>query len=249
MNIGTTEAAARWDRFADEYARNHGEMGDLHKEALLNPALFSLIGDVSRKKLLDAGCGEGYLSRLLARQGALVTGVDYSPRMLEHAKSRTPNELVIGYQHGNLEELDFLENDQFQLVVSNMVIQDLADYEKAFQEVYRVLEKDGYFIFSILHPCFVTPNSGWVKTEEGAKLYWKTDRYFYEGAYEQRIGEEEKMILFHRTLTSYINALVQTGFLIEEVVEPKPSEEVLMKYPSFGEDLRCADFLVFKVKK
>ncbi len=40
------------------------EQGDFHKEVFLNPTLFSLMGEVKNKKVLDAGCGEGYLSRL-----------------------------------------------------------------------------------------------------------------------------------------------------------------------------------------
>lgn len=83
---------------------------------------------VRNKKVLDAGCGEGYLSRMLARSEATVTAVDYSSRMIEIAKGRTPN-----------------------------------DYEKAFQEMYRLLVDGGCFIFSVLHPCFVTPESGWEK--------------------------------------------------------------------------------------
>lgn len=217
---------------------------------LLNPTLIKLLGDVKNKRLLDAGCGEGYLSRLLAKSHATITAVDASPRMLEIAQERTPENLAINYQYGNCEDLRHLSDNSFDLIVSNMVIQDLANYKSAFQEMYRLLADQGSFIFSILHPCFITPECGWEKSEDSQKLYWKTDKYFYEGAYEQAgMGNEEKMLLFHRTLSSYINALIQTGFLLEEIIEPKPSKEMLQKYPSFEDDFRAADFIVFKVKK
>ncbi|MBO1004209.1 class I SAM-dependent methyltransferase [Pseudogracilibacillus auburnensis] len=249
QNVGTEDAIKRWNGFADTYSEKHTEQGDLHKEVLLNPTLFSLMGDVKNKNVLDAGCGEGYLSRMMSKLGATVTAVDYSPRMIEIAKGRTPKELFIHYKLGNCEDLSILEDKSFELIVSNMVIQDLANYEKAFQEMYRLLVDEGSFIFSILHPCFVTPESGWEKTESGEKLHWKVDKYFYEGAYEQRLGMKEKMLLFHRTLTSYINTLIKTGFVLESIVEPKPSTDMLKKYPSFEEDFRCADFIVFKLKK
>ena len=249
QNVGTEEAIKRWDSFADTYSANHTEQGDLHKEVFLNPTLLSLIETVKNKKVLDAGCGEGYLSRILAKSEATVTAVDYSTRMIEIAKGRTPNDLVIDYRQGNCEDLNFLEEKNFDLIVSNMVIQDLANYEKAFQEMYRLLVDGGCFIFSILHPCFVTPESGWEKTKDGKKLHWNVDKYFYEGAYEQGLGDKEKMLFFHRTLTSYINTLIKTGFILESIVEPKPSKEMLKKYPSFEEDFRCADFIVFKLKK
>lgn len=249
QNVGTEEAIKRWDAFADAYSKNHTEQGDLHKEVFLNPTLFSLMGDVKNKKVLDAGCGEGYLSRILSKSGATVTAVDYSPRMIEIAKGRTPNDLLIDYREGNCENLNILENKSFDLIVSNMVIQDLANYEKAFHEMYRLLVDGGIFIFSILHPCFVTPECGWEKTESGEKLHWNVDKYFYEGAYEQGLGDKEKMLFFHRTLTSYINALIKTGFVLEGIIEPMPSVEMLEKYPSFEEDFRCPDFIVFKLKK
>ncbi|GKU80616.1 hypothetical protein [Niallia sp. NCCP-28] len=63
------------------------------------------------------------------------------------------------------------------------------------------------------------------------------------------MGEKEKILFFHRTLTSYINALTKTGFILENIVEPKPSKEMLEKYPAFEEDFRCPDFIVFKLKK
>ncbi|RCK09638.1 class I SAM-dependent methyltransferase [Bacillus licheniformis] len=80
----------------------------------------------------------------------------------------------------------------------------------------------GCFIFSILHPCFVTPESGWERTKDGQKLHWNVDRYFYEGAYEQPLGGEEKMFLFHRTLTSYINTIDYSTRMLEIAKERTP---------------------------
>ncbi|GIP63170.1 class I SAM-dependent methyltransferase [Virgibacillus pantothenticus] len=248
-NIDTEEAMIRWDSFAESYAANHSDQGDAHKEVLLNPTLFSLMGTVEHKKVLDAGCGEGYFSRLLAKSDAIVTAVDYSQKMIELAKHRTPDEFSIKYYQGNCEDLHFLVDSRFDIIVSNMVMQDLENVEKAFREMYRLLVDGGTFVFSILHPCFVTPESGWVKDDYGNKLHWKVDQYFYEGVYEQRFGDEEKVLLFHRTLTTYINTLLTIGFRLEKIMEPKPTQAMLKKYPSFEEDFRCADFVVFKLKK
>jgi ubiquinone/menaquinone biosynthesis C-methylase UbiE len=244
--IGTEEAIKRWDGFADTYASHHTENGDIHKEVFLNPVLFELMGDVKGKRVLDAGCGEGYLSRLMAKKGATVTAVDFAPIMLEIAMERTPVQMDIDFRHGNLEHLDLFNDGLFDLAVSNMVIQDLADFERALKEIYRVLVPGGSFVMSILHPCFVTPESGWEKNDSGEKLHWNVDQYFYEGAYEQKLG---KMVLFHRTLTTYINTMIKSGFALERIVEPKPSQEMLKKHPSFEEDFRCPDFIVFKLRK
>lgn len=250
-NFGTNRAIEKWDKFAETFTSRYGEQGDIHREVLLNPSLLQLIESVKDKKVLDAGCGEGYLSRMLAKAGASVVGVDYSKTMIQLAQNRTPLELNIEYKHGNCENLNFLQDKRFDLIVSNMVIHDLPNYELAISEMYRLLADQGCFIFSISHPCFVTPGSGWVKADHGEKLYWKVDNYFYEGEYNQvlPLDQEEKLLYYHRTLSSYINTIVKAGFRIEAMDEPKPSDEMIEKYPSFKEDFRCSDFLVFKLRK
>ncbi|MGN4128232.1 class I SAM-dependent methyltransferase [Lysinibacillus sphaericus] len=247
----TDEAIKRWNRHAESYTASYDEQGGLHREVLLNPAIFSLLDDVKGKKLLDAGCGEGYLSRILAKKGAIITAVDYAEKMLEIAKQRTNSDEEIDYKQGNCEKLDFLTDAQYDIIVSNMVLQDLENYEAALSEMYRLLQQGGSFIFSILHPCFVTPNSGWVRNEQVNKQYWKVQRYFYEGVYDQRfpIDSDEKVVFYHRTLTSYLKAIIKVGFTVEDVIEPMPSKEMLGKYPQFEEDLHCADFIVFKLSK
>ncbi|MGB2993325.1 MAG: class I SAM-dependent methyltransferase [Paenisporosarcina sp.] len=249
--LGTEDAIKRWDQNAEIITANYSENGDLHREVLLNPSLFSLVGDVDQKVILDAGCGEGYLSRIFAKSGASVVAVDYSKNMLELARNKTPNELNIKYHHGNCEKLNFLEDESFDVIVSNMVIQDLENYKEAIKEMYRLLVKGGSFVFSILHPCFVTPVCGWEKNKEGEKLHWNVDNYFYEGVYEQNYpqGQTDKVLFFHRTLTSYFNAITEAGFILEGLVEPKPSKEMLEKHPSFEEDFRCSDFIMFKLRK
>ncbi|MFK4344689.1 ubiquinone/menaquinone biosynthesis C-methylase UbiE [Paenibacillus sp. RC62] len=247
----TEEAIRRWNMHAENFTARYTEEGDRSREVLLNPALQECMGTLAGKKVLDAGCGEGYLSRKMVRAGALVEGVDYSPEMLELARKRTPSDLGITYHHGNLEKLEMFGDQSFDLIVSNMVIQDLEDYEQAIAEMRRLLVPGGSFIFSILHPCFQTPESGWVKDEAGKKLYWKVNRYFSEGVLEQDMpyDQEEKLLYFHRTLGSYVQAITGAGLLLEAMIEPKPSAEMLERYPDFHEDLNVSHFLIFKTKR
>lgn len=251
MSIDADEAIRRWNENAARFVSTYSENGDIHREVLLNPTILDLLGAIQGKRVLDAGCGEGYLSRMLAKLGAHVVGVDYSENMIKMAHERTSEDLGIRFVHGNCEELSSFQDGTFDLIVSNMVIQDLPNYDMAISEMYRLLTENGVFIFSILHPCFITPGSGWVRSENGDKLYWKVDHYFNEGVYEQAlpVDNNDKILFFHRTLTSYFHTIRNAGFQIETMIEPKPSEEMLEKYPSFEEDLRCSDFIVFKLRK
>ncbi|MCR8851790.1 class I SAM-dependent methyltransferase [Lysinibacillus fusiformis] len=246
--MDTEQAIKRWNQYAERYTANYNEYGDTHREVLLNPTIFSLLEEVDGKHLLDAGCGEGYLSRLLVKKGAIVTAVDFSQKMLDIAMERTPQQLPVQFFYGNCENLAFLADNQFDRIVSNMVLQDLEDYRATIREMYRLLKPNSTFVFSILHPCFVTPNSGWIRHEQLDQQYWKVQRYFYEGVYQQ-LTADPPIVLFHRTLTSYVEAITEAGFHLEKIVEPRPSQEMLEKYPQFEEDLHCADFIVFKLKK
>ncbi|MBU7018796.1 MAG: class I SAM-dependent methyltransferase [Theionarchaea archaeon] len=245
----TEEAIRRWDIVAEEIAATYTHQGDRSREVLLNPVLIDLLGPVENKEILDAGCGEGYLSRILADKGAHVVAVDYSRKMLEIAKKRTLSDKV-KYYYGNCENLQFLKSETFDIIVSNMVLQDLADYGGAMREMFRLLVKNGLFIFSISHPCFTTPDSGWIK-EDGIKLYWKVDKYFCEVPFDQKWPTKARVriLLFHRTLTSYFRTIRESGFTIEDIIEPKPSEEMIQSYPNFKDDLRMCHFLVFKLRK
>lgn len=93
--MNTEQAIQRWNRYAERYTANYDEQGDIHRVVLLNPTIFSLLGEVDGNHLLDAGCGEGYLSRLLVKKGARVTAVDFSQKMLDIAMERTPQQEAI----------------------------------------------------------------------------------------------------------------------------------------------------------
>jgi ubiquinone/menaquinone biosynthesis C-methylase UbiE len=247
----TNEAARRWDLHAAVIASTYGADGDALRQVILNPALLGLLPPVKGKRVLDAGCGEGYLSRMLAQAGASVVAVDYSEKMLEIARARTPGAAAIEYRHGNFEKLSFLCARSFDIVVSNVVLQDLAGYEAAIGEAYRVLRPGGFFILAILHPCFSTPVRGWVIDDAGEKLHWKVDRYFDETVFELQwpAGTAEPILQYHRTLASYFCALRQTGFTVDALAEARPSQDMLARHPEYRDDLRMCHFLIFTAVK
>ena len=137
------EVIKRWDLSAELVAAYCSKYGDINKEVLLTPVILEMLGRVADKNILDAGCGEGFLNRLMAERGALVTAVDYSARLLEIARERTADGLQVEYLHANLEHLDMLNDDTFDTVVSCVVIQGVPDYQAATKEMYRVLQLGG----------------------------------------------------------------------------------------------------------
>jgi ubiquinone/menaquinone biosynthesis C-methylase UbiE len=238
------EVAKHWDDNADVWAEHVRKGWDSYREHLNNPAFLKLIGDLNGKKVLDAGCGEGYNTRIFARMGAKMTGIDVSTRMIEHARQAEQRELLgIRYEIASFTDLSIFSDESFDTAVSTMALMDGSDYEKAIGEIYRVLKRQGDFFFSISHPCFMTDGFGWVNENEDIKPQLIVSGYFSKKHWVEhwrfsQVPEEIRKDLplfaiprFPRTLSEYINPLIQTGFLLKRLSEPRPSESDCRKYP------------------
>lgn len=219
-DISNKDVIQAWSNVPVELVESFGDEGDMIRKYLLNAALFGLLGDVNNKLILDAGCGQGYLSRLLARKGALVTGIEPAGVWYTYALHREQAEpLGIRYLQADL-SLWEPEEETFDYVVANMVFMDIPDYFAALQNCVMALKRGGGLIFSLLHPCFEESGSTW----EG-KGFVEVEEYFSERVVAQRYGH-----FFHRTLGKYLNSVIQAGCSIQQIVEPRMDEAVAIRY-------------------
>jgi len=252
MNLDQNQGTRIWDRNAEEWHRSYGER-DPNRSDLLDPLILDLLGEVKGKRILDAGCGDGYLSRKLARLGARVTGVEISERMLAYAREEQENEsLEISYHLASCSSLQFLPDSAFDMVLTNNVIQDLADYQEAFREFCRLLRPGGTYLHIANHPCFMTPVWGWVRDEEGRRLHRKVDHYFQRGPFLCPWGAKSGMeptVYWHRTLGDIMNELISCGFQIARVIEPEPPECWRSMCPDRMDGARIPDFLLLVCRR
>lgn len=253
------EVARHWDDNAARWA-DHVRCGwDVCRETFNNPAFFDLVGDVRGKDVLDAGCGEGHNTRLLARMGARMTGIDVSPRMIELARTEEAREpLGIRYEVASFSNMPLFPDASFDLVVSTMALMDGPDLEGAFREIHRALRPGGHLAFSITHPCFMTRGFGWERDGDGRTTRLLVCRYFDGEPWVERWKFERApddaapfaVPSFPRTLSDYVNGLIAAGFILREVREPRPSEEACRKHPWLrGWREHGALFLHFKAEK
>ncbi len=245
-----------WSRVAEDLDSRYNEYGDVNRQYIIDPHLFDLLGDVENKVILDAGCGAGYLCRLLAKRGARMIGVDLSSKFIEIAGKRERQDpLGIEYYNGSLSDLSIFPGDTFEVIISNIVLIDVRDYKGALAELCRVLKPGGRMIFSILHPCFASPSvCGWLRVPEDStrvedKLYRIIDRYFDTGRFIIYNWFSSPISSYHRTLSDYINTLIEAGFEIRKVVEPQPKLEGFENIPEFDSEKRIPIFLIFEVRK
>ena len=95
-------------------------------------------------KVLDAGCGPGFVAASAKHLGAVVEGIDFSEGMVKHAKGRFPD---INFYVADVEDLP-AQDDTFDAVLSNIVLFHVTDPEQAMSEACRVLKPNGRFVFS-----------------------------------------------------------------------------------------------------
>jgi len=257
--VSEAQISQAWDKFAHEWADRYTEYGDLNRQHVVDPVTFRLIGSIKDLRVLDAGCGNGYLCRLFAKKGARVVGVDISNEFIKMARQKERDlRLGIEYYVGTVCNLNMYRDESFDLAVSNLALMDLLDLDKAIEELHRVLKNGGRLIFSIMHPCFSSPPvHGWVRTpldteRKEDRIYWKVDRYFDKTMETWRLSTDGPSLYnFHRPLSEYVKTLLKHGFTITDFEEPVPSKRAIEKhYGDFGDEYeRVPWFLIIGAKK
>ena len=134
-----------WDRRASTFDETDvGPMSGAQEQAWLQ--LLSRLVEPAPQRVLDVGCGTGYLSLALAALGHRVTGIDLSPSMLAQARAHAERAgRDIDFQVGNAAALDSPDGS-FDAVVARHVIWNLPDPEGAFGEWLRVLRDGGRLV-------------------------------------------------------------------------------------------------------
>ena len=182
--------------------------------------IFELLGDVRGKLILDAGCGQGYLARLLASRGALVTGVEPASGFFAYAHQReVVEQRGITYYQADLSTW-MPTSTAFDAVVANMVFMEIPDYPAALATCVAALKPGGALIFSVLHPCFEEAGSAWSN-----KGYVETREYFDERPVPQTYGT-----FIHRPLSTYLNSVIAVGCTLRTILEPRLDHAVAQQH-------------------
>jgi SAM-dependent methyltransferase len=234
-----------WDNLSEWWDKKQGDEGDLWHRAIIDPMTMKLVGNVAGKDVLDLGCGNGYLSRRLARQGARIVAIDSSPGMIRMAEARDPEHaLSIDYRVTEASDLSSMGDSSFDVVVANMSIMDIPDAEAAIIEVGRVLRAGGRLVASVCHPCFDTgTGSSWLvdRTLTSTDVFRKVRGYRAISSFlvpwNPKPGEMAWTNGYQRPLSWYARSLKGAGLLISALEEPVPLQEAVDKDPQ-GEWLK-----------
>ncbi|MGN0569072.1 MAG: class I SAM-dependent methyltransferase [Candidatus Fimenecus sp.] len=172
-----------------------------------------LLGELKGKKILDIGCGSGHFLLYCANNGASdLWGVDLSSTQLKIAsKLLRENSLNATLINSPMEQSDGIPTDYFDIVYSIYAIGWTLDLQRTFQNINSYLKKDGKFVFSWDHPFMHCVDI------EGDKLIFSGD-YNTEDLFSFEKGGYP-VTLINRKMSTYINALADSGFCVEKVIE------------------------------
>lgn len=234
-------------RFFDQYSQMSRSVDGL-KGAGEWHILKKMLPDFRGKRVLDLGCGFGWHCIYAVEHGAMhVTGIDISQNMLEEAKIRNASPLV-EYKCMAIEDFDFQPNT-YDIVISSLTFHYLESFINICHKINDCLNPGGAFVFSVEHPIFTAyGNQDWYYDQAGKRAHWPVDRYFNEGK-RTAVFLGEEVTKYHKTLTTYINSLLQTGFEIRELIEPEPDEIMLNAIPEMQDELRRPMMLLISAKK
>lgn len=183
-------------------------------------------------RVLDLGCGEGQLARLVAASGGRVVGVDPT-----HAQVRAAADLAGGVDYGIADAacLPFADGC-FDAVLACLVFEHITAVDDAIAEVARVLRTGGRFVFFLNHPLLQTPGSGWIDDQflDPPEQYWRLGDYLVETETVEEVTKGVYIPFVHRPLSRYVNALAAHGLQIVHMDEPSPPPGFLSRAAEYA---------------
>ena len=235
-----------WIDLSSPWIKESREGRNPTRNGLLDKPMLEACGDVEDLRVLDCGCGEGRFCRILLQQGAAYTlGIDLCEPMIDAAKELGSERDE--YRVADAQDLRFIEDKAFDIVISYLNQCDLPDFMANTREAFRVLKPGGRFVVANLHPMRSAVGT-WQRREDGTKEHIILDNYFDESERHWKMMGVE-FTNFHRTLSTYAQGFLEAGFRIESIVEPTLTEEEVTLYPELDDELRVPNFIVYVLGK
>lgn len=112
-----------------------------------------LLSDVSGRRILELGCGQGHTAVGLARRGARVIAVDADVTQLSASRAlASHHEVTVEFHQAQPAELAFLAADHVDVGIAVTSLSFVTDLSRVFRQVHRVIRPSGHFVMSVPHP-------------------------------------------------------------------------------------------------
>ncbi|KXN65295.1 S-adenosyl-L-methionine-dependent methyltransferase [Conidiobolus coronatus NRRL 28638] len=242
-----TESKAQYDdnEFFSEYQQMLRSKEGLKGAGEWHQLKEMLPKDFKGKRVLDLGCGYGWHCTYAIDQGAAsVVGVDNSSKMLEKAREIN-NSANIEYVEATMETYNYPEA-KFDIIISSLAFHYVENFQDLVNNINKSLVPGGHLVFSVEHPIFTAYGSGdWIYDSDNKPLHWPVDKYYSEGIrHPNFLGKT--ITKYHKTMTTYVNTLIQSGFNITNLVEATPHPDMVKFMP---DELRRPMMLLVAAQK
>lgn len=205
--MGREDALVRsWSRNAKAWTRTVREGGIESRRLVTDAAIVRTVLERRPERVLDLGCGEGWLGRALAEHGIGVVGTDVSPELVDAARRAGGGEFhAVSYDA--LAADPSLARGEYDAVVCNFSLLD-EDPVPLLDSLRHVLRTGGALVIQTVHPWTVAGEGPY---EDG----WRTESFVGFGE-----GFAAPMPWYFRTLASWTAVLASAGYALADLREP-----------------------------
>lgn len=242
------EKKIEWKKNANFWVKIIREKLDPFRLVVTNKVILESLKGKKSLKILDAGCGEGYFSRLLAKKGYKVFGIDFCPALIKAAKDlERKKPLNIKYSIGDFRKTNF-PSSFFDVIMSHQSISEIKNPKKAFGEFSRILKKRGKLICLFLHPCFDF-NPQKIKNTPLSLMYFQKIEIKKRPYLVSGIRSPAPYFYLHLSLSDWLKIIKNAGFSISQVKEPHPSLRLLKKSRWWRKNFDRPRFILIEAEK
>lgn len=236
-----------------DHVRNPSE--SIYHSFYEKPAMYSLVPDISWKSVLSLGSGSGEDSNHLKKMGSKQSyGIDISEALIKMAQISYPD---CQFSCMDMEKLSF-PDVSFDFVYSSLALHYIEDWNRVFQETFRILRPNSYFLFSFQHPLRSSmtetrsDENGYEKhisiirdkKTNSLKIVWD---YLHSKKIETGIGNMG-VTTYHKSLGEIVSTAINAGFAIDQIVEPRPLEQMKnIDFQAYERLNKIPEFMIIRV--
>ncbi len=196
--------------------------GEIQKRVLAH-SILSLLPKDTNIKILDAGCGNGWLSEILKQNYSHINACDASIFLINFAKSHFSK---INFQVTDLEHSLPYPNEEFNVVILNMVLPDVEKLPEVFKNISGVLKPNGNLITTIPNPKYTYPAAEWKRSIMNILLGQKPQLQIKStppsGQIQREYAKNSLIDSYFYNLSDYILNAKKFGFELIQTQEIKP---------------------------
>lgn len=224
------DTASEWDINAEARHKQIISNVDVSYHKILIPTILRLVGNISNKRVIDVGCGTGYLAAKIAPQASFVLGLDPAKGMIEVAnreygqipRLKFVNESIEGFSRNRT-------NIIFDVAISNMSLITIPNLDEALKAISLVLIPRGILVINITHPCFYNQYRKYQSQEDFQYIVPHTQKGQFIIS-EDAKGLPSPTTHYHRPLQEYFRSLREASFTVDQLIEPFPDQSIQKLY-------------------